>query len=90
MQATTLVMDEADMLMEGSYKKQLDDILVAFRRADRVAVEEDSLVDGQVKMRGIDKTQYGEPSILSVVPCMVLRIIFSSFFVVNGCSIVTL
>ncbi|CAN0306681.1 unnamed protein product, partial [Pylaiella littoralis] len=56
--ATTLVMDEADMLMEGSYKKQLDDILVAFRRADRVQVEEESLVDGQIKMRGIDKTQY--------------------------------
>eukprot|EP00752_Nemacystus_decipiens_P005690 g5150.t1 len=56
--ATTLVMDEADMLMEGSYKKQLDDILVAFRRADRVAVEEDSLVDGKVRTHGIDKTQY--------------------------------
>ena len=48
------------MLMEGSYKKQLDDILVAFRRADRVAVEEDSLVDGKIRTRGIDKTQYGE------------------------------
>lgn len=59
-QATTLVMDEADMLMEGSYKKQLDDILVAFRRADRVMVEKDSLVDGKIRMRGIDKTQYGE------------------------------
>lgn len=47
------------MLMEGSYKKQLDDILVAFRRADRVRVEEDSLVNGEVRMRGIDKTQYG-------------------------------
>eukprot|EP00903_Cladosiphon_okamuranus_P009999 g9484.t1 len=58
--ATTLVMDEADMLMEGSYKKQLDDILIAFRRADRVMVqvEEDSLVDGRVRRRGIDKTQY--------------------------------
>lgn len=53
-------MDEADMLMEGSYKKQLDDILVAFRRADRVTVEEESLSDGKVRMRGIDKTQYGE------------------------------
>lgn len=54
-------MDEADMLMEGSYKKQLDDILVAFRRADRVQVEEESLVDGKIRMRGIDKTHYGEP-----------------------------
>ncbi|CAN0430346.1 unnamed protein product, partial [Ectocarpus sp. 12 AP-2014] len=56
--ATTLVLDEADMLMEGSYRKQLDDILVAFRRADRVMVEEGSVVDGGVRKRGIDKTQY--------------------------------
>lgn len=48
------------MLMEGSYKKQLDDILVAFRRADRVMVEEGPLADGRVRRRGIDKTQYGE------------------------------
>eukprot|EP00904_Undaria_pinnatifida_P012862 jgi/Undpi1/8706/HiC_scaffold_25.g11171.m1 len=54
--ATTLVMDEADMLMEGSYKKQLDDILVAFRRADRTQVEEEG--EGGVTLRDIAKTQY--------------------------------
>lgn len=59
------------MLMEGSYKKQLDDILVAFRRADRTQVEREPA--GQAEgggeggagvgvgmMRDIDKTQYGE------------------------------
>ena len=56
--ATTLVMDEADMLMEGSYKKQLDDILVAFRRADRTQVEEEG--EGGVTLRDIAKTQYGK------------------------------
>ncbi|CAN0178599.1 unnamed protein product, partial [Laminaria digitata] len=63
--ATTLVMDEADMLMEGSYKKQLDDILVAFRRADRTQVvdeegegERGGGEEGGVKLRGIEKTQY--------------------------------
>lgn len=55
-QATTLVMDEADMLMEGSYKKELDDILIAFRRADRVVLRDETAGTS----RGIKKTQYGE------------------------------
>ncbi|CAM9648918.1 unnamed protein product [Discosporangium mesarthrocarpum] len=46
--ATALVMDEADMLMDGSYKRQLDDILLSFRRADKLSDA------GQ----GIPKTQY--------------------------------
>lgn len=61
-QATTLVMDEADMLMDGSYKKELDGILTAFKRADRVRVEDPESFgheDG-VRLRGIEKTQYGE------------------------------
>lgn len=49
-------MDEADMLMEGSYKKELDDILVAFRRADRVVLGD----EGEGTARSIKKTQYGE------------------------------
>jgi len=31
----TLVLDEADMLLEGDYGRHLDNILVAFRRADK-------------------------------------------------------
>lgn len=49
-------MDEADMLMEGSYKKELDDILIAFRRADRVVLRDETAGTS----RGIKKTQYGE------------------------------
>ncbi|CAM9393244.1 unnamed protein product [Ascophyllum nodosum] len=48
--ATSLVMDEADMLMEGSYKKQLDDILVSFRRADKIVAE--------MGLPGFERTQY--------------------------------
>lgn len=62
-QATTLVMDEADMLMEGSYKKELDAILTSFRRADRVRIEDTLSDEGEVgNHRGIKKTQYGEIS----------------------------
>ena len=41
------------MLMEGSYKKQLDDILVSFRRADKIVAE--------MGLPGFERTQYGEP-----------------------------
>ncbi|CAM9402348.1 unnamed protein product [Chrysoparadoxa australica] len=45
--ARTLVLDEADMLMDGGYKKQLDDILTGFRRRDKL-----------VKAEELPKTQY--------------------------------
>lgn len=37
--ARTLVVDEADMLMEGEYGRQMEDIFVGFRRADKVATK---------------------------------------------------
>lgn len=46
-QIRTLVVDEADMLLEGDYGRQLDNILVAFKRADRARVP-----------RGLAPTQY--------------------------------
>lgn len=33
----TLVVDEADMLLDGGYLRQLNDVLMGFRRADRLA-----------------------------------------------------
>jgi superfamily II DNA/RNA helicase len=44
--ARTLVMDEADMLLDGHYKRQVEDILMGFRRADKL------------QDMGIPRTQY--------------------------------
>jgi len=42
----TLIVDEADMLLDGGYIQQLNQILVGFRRADRV-MRRESLYDQQ-------------------------------------------
>jgi superfamily II DNA/RNA helicase len=36
----TLVIDEADMLLDGGYLRQLENVLMGFRRADRLQVDE--------------------------------------------------
>jgi superfamily II DNA/RNA helicase len=36
----TLVIDEADMLLDGGYLRQLENVLMGFRRADRLQVNE--------------------------------------------------
>ena len=37
----TLVIDEADMLLDGGYVRQLNNVLMGFRRADRIAARYD-------------------------------------------------
>jgi superfamily II DNA/RNA helicase len=39
---STLVVDEADMLLDGGYVRQLNNVLMGFRRADRLSVRYDA------------------------------------------------
>ncbi|GKZ00723.1 hypothetical protein MPSEU_001024200 [Mayamaea pseudoterrestris] len=43
----TLVVDEADMLLDGGYLRQLNDVLMGFRRADRLAMSMNSGSDDE-------------------------------------------
>lgn len=64
------MIDEADMLMEGSYKKEIDAILASFRRADRVQAGGAEGMDARERdgagARRVNKTQYGETSVVYV------------------------
>ena len=50
---STLVVDEADMLLDGGYIRSLENVLIGFRRADRLVDPMDSSGSGVVK-----KTQH--------------------------------
>jgi superfamily II DNA/RNA helicase len=58
----TLIIDEADMLLDGGYLRQLENVLMGFRRADRLQVNE-SL--------GVKKTQH--VFVAATLPDMGLR-----------------
>ena len=47
----TLVVDEADMLLDGGYLRQLNDVLMGFRRADRLAVTTDEESDDPLAVK---------------------------------------
>ncbi|KAL7485623.1 hypothetical protein ACHAW6_011224 [Cyclotella cf. meneghiniana] len=51
----TLVVDEADMLLDGGYVRQLNNVLMGFRRADRLVGRYDSISFG--KKRGDNENE---------------------------------
>ncbi|KAL3804709.1 hypothetical protein HJC23_008524 [Cyclotella cryptica] len=51
----TLVVDEADMLLDGGYVRQLNNVLMGFRRADRLVGRYDSMSFGKKKSDNEDE-----------------------------------
>jgi len=49
----TLVIDEADMLLDGGYIRALEDVLMGFRRADRLQYAGGALADGWKKTQHV-------------------------------------
>ncbi len=54
----TLVVDEADMLLDGGYVRQLNNVLMGFRRADRLVGRYDA--ESFTRKKGEDESEEGE------------------------------